>query len=305
MRHFVPRWRVTVLACAVALVGTVAMSGDEIKQPWRAAFDPEGVTAEPAPPFEATDAVQLLESFTDVTFPPTGWTQAIVVDPGTDPVWTRETAGTSPTIAPHTAPAMAKFNSYSTQATGSARLATPVLNLSAVVSPSLKFWMSHDTGYSTSADRVTIQISTDGGTTWPVDAATFNRYDAACTTACWQEHTVDLSAYVGQPTVSIGFLGISAYGNNFFIDDVQVAEPAPNLSTSSKAAPAGALQGDEIAYTVSIVNSGAGPASAATMVDVLPPGTTYVPASVSCTSGVCSYNAGLNQFEWSGTVAVS
>jgi hypothetical protein len=47
-----------------------------------------------------------------------------------------------------------------------------------VIGPSLKFWMSHDTGYVNYTDRVTIQISTDAGATWPVDAATFKRsYD--------------------------------------------------------------------------------------------------------------------------------
>jgi len=305
MRHFVPCWRVTVLACAVVLLATAAINGEEIKQPWRAAFDPDGVSVEPSPPFEATEAVQLLESFTGDTFPPTGWTELIVNDPGTDPDWSRVTTGTSPTIAPHTAPAMAKFNSYNATNLASARLATPVLDLSAVVAPSLKFWMSHYSGSPTLDDRVTIQISTDGGTTWTVDAATFSRYDATCTTACWQEHAVDLSAYVGQPTVSIGFLGISAYGYNFFIDDVMVAEPAPNLSTSTKTAPAAILEDGEIAYTVNIVNTGTASANAATMVDVLPPDTTYVPGSVSCTSGVCSYNVGLNQIEFSGTVPLA
>jgi len=304
MRHFVPRWRVPVLACAVVLLATAAMSGDQIKQPWRAAFDPEGVSTEPPPPFEAIEAILLQESFTDVTFPPTGWTEVIVNDPGTDPDWSRVTTGTSPTIAPHTAPAMARFNSFSCPNLASARLATPVLNLSTVGGANLKFWMSHDTGYVGYTDRVTIQISTDGGTTWPVDAATFNRYDATCTTPCWQQHTVDLSAYVGQTTVSIGFLGTSNYGNNFYVDDVLVAE-APDLSASTKAAPAGILEDGEITYTVHIVNGGSGPANTATMVDVLPVDTTYVAGSVTCTSGSCSYNVGLNQIEWSGTVPVA
>lgn len=306
MRHSVPRWRVTVLACAVVLVGTVAMSGDQIKQPWRAAFDPEGVSAEPAAPFEATEAILLLESFTDVTFPPAGWTEAIINDPGTDPDWSRVTTGTSPTIAPHTAPAMARFNSLSCPDTASARLSTPMIDFSTVVAPSLTFWMSHDAGDSANPlDKISIEVSTDGGGTWAVDVATFYRYDAACTTACWQEHTVDLSAYVGPNSVSIGFLGVSDLGYQMYIDDVMVAEPAPNLSTSTKTAPAFVLEDAEIAYTVSIVNTGNAPANAATMVDVLPPDTTYVAASVTCTSGVCSYNAGLNQIEWAGTLALA
>jgi uncharacterized repeat protein (TIGR01451 family) len=275
------------------------MSEDQIKQPWQAAFDPEGLSAEPPPPFEATEAVLLLESFTDLTFPPAGWTEAIVNDPGTDPDWSRVTVGTSPTIAPRTAPAMAKFNSFNCPNLASARLSTPGLDMTSVIGPSLRFWMSHDAGYAGYTDRVTIQISTDGGATWSADAGTFNRYDATCTTPCWQEHTVDLSTYVGQPTVSIGFLGVSNYGNNFFIDDVSVQVSGPDLSTSTKTAPATVVVGDEITYTVQVVNSGDLPATGATMIDVIPAGTIYVPASVTCDLGLCSYNAGLNQIEWS------
>ena len=42
----------------------------------------------------------------------------------------------------------------------------------------------------------------------------------------WVDNTVDLSAYDNAPDVMIAFEGISAYGNNLFIDDV-------NTSTAS------------------------------------------------------------------------
>jgi uncharacterized repeat protein (TIGR01451 family) len=165
----------------------------------------------------------LTESFDTLPFPPTGWGQAIVNDPGTDPVWTRETAGTYPTILPHSGAAMTKFNSFSAPALASARLYTPVIDLS-TAAPPVTFWMSHDTNYSTAPyDRVTVQISTTG-TTW-TDLGTINRYDATCTTPCWKQHSFDLSSYLGQTNVRIGFLGTSQYGYNFFIDDVKIGEP--------------------------------------------------------------------------------
>jgi uncharacterized repeat protein (TIGR01451 family) len=164
----------------------------------------------------------LQEGFENLTFPPAGWAQVIVNDPGTDPVWTRETVGTSPTINPHSGAAMVKFNSYNAPALASARLYTPALDLSTAQMPALRFWMSY---YSSATnDRITIQASTDGGTNW-TDLTTFARYDATCTTACWKQNAVDLAAYAGQSSVQIGFLGISAYGYNIFIDDVTVAEP--------------------------------------------------------------------------------
>ncbi len=280
------------------LVATVATSEEPNKKPWRAAFDPEGVSTEGTPLPDSIDATYFQESFDGALFPPAGWTEVIVNDPGTDPDWSQVASGTYPTIAPYSGPAMAKFNSYNCPNLASARLSTPVLDMTSVVGPSLHFWMSHDTGYTTNADRITVQISTDGGTTWPVDAGTFNRYDATCTTPCWREHIVDLTPFVGLSTVSVGFLGVSTYGNNFYLDLVSVRVSGPDLTTSTKTAPSTVAVGDEMTYTVQVVNSGDMAATGATMVDVLPGGTTYVPSSVGCDLGMCSYNVGLNQVEW-------
>lgn len=136
---------------------------------------------------------------------------------------------------------MTKFNSYNVSAGGSARLYTPSLDLSTSAKP-LTFWMSHDNGYSIANDRIQIQVSTNGGTIWTDVGTAIPRYDATCSIACWKEHTVDLSAYAGQPSVMVGFLAISEFGNNIFVDDVKIGEPwapcpyvtlEPNLEGSS------------------------------------------------------------------------
>jgi uncharacterized repeat protein (TIGR01451 family) len=67
-----------------------------------------------------------------------------------------------------------------------------------------------------------VQVSTDGGTTWVNVGAPIPRYDGS---TGWKQHVVDLSAYAGQPDVRLGFLGISAYGNDVHIDDVVVSAP--------------------------------------------------------------------------------
>ena len=82
---------------------------------------------------------------------------------------------------------------------------------------SLKFWMYHDTAYSTDADKVQAQVSTNGTTFTNVGSA-ISRYSA---TAGWTQATIDLSAYKGQ-TVYLAFVGISAYGNDIYLDDVTV-----------------------------------------------------------------------------------
>jgi hypothetical protein len=149
----------------------------------------------------------------------TGW--ATVQVSGTAGAWTYPTSGTLPTATPHGGTILAKFNSYDaasgsqTRVYRTAGFAIP----STATSATLKFWMYHDTGYTTSADRVQVQVST--GATWSNAGAAINRYDGS---TGWKQHTLDLTAYKGT-TVQLGFLGISAFGNNVFIDDVLVTTP--------------------------------------------------------------------------------
>jgi hypothetical protein len=71
--------------------------------------------------------------------------------------------------------------------------------------------MVHDPGYSSSADQVTVETSTDGTNFTAV--ATFNRYAA---TQAWVEHDVYLGSISG--TIYFSFLATSQWGNNMFID---------------------------------------------------------------------------------------
>ncbi len=148
----------------------------------------------------------------------TGWATAQVS--GTAGTWTYVTSGTNPTSSPHSGATMAKFNSYDA-ANGSQ---TRIYRTSGFAIPSgaaatLTFWMYHDTAYTTYADKVQVQVST--GSTFANVGTAINRYDGS---TGWKQHTIDLSAYAGT-TVQLGFLGMSAFGNNEFIDDVTVTTP--------------------------------------------------------------------------------
>jgi hypothetical protein len=150
-------------------------------------------------------------------FESTGWTTAQVS--GTAGKWTMTTSGTHPTQAPHGGTKLAVFNSYTAASGNQTRIyrSTGFAVASTYTSVSLKFWMYHDTGYTTSADKVQVQVSTNG-TTWTNVGASINRYTGS---TGWAQATIDLSAYKGQ-TVYLGFVGISAYGNDEYLDDVTV-----------------------------------------------------------------------------------
>ena len=148
-----------------------------------------------------------------------GWATAQVS--GTAGAWTYVTSGTNPTATPHGGSTLAKFNSYDAASGSQTRVyrSTGFAIPSSAASATLKFWMYHDTAYTTSADKVQLQVST--GSTWTNVGTAVNRYDGS---TGWKQHTIDLSSYKGS-TVQLGFVGISAYGNNVFIDDVTVTVP--------------------------------------------------------------------------------
>ncbi|HNX51466.1 MAG TPA: S8 family serine peptidase, partial [Thermoanaerobaculaceae bacterium] len=167
--------------------------------------------------FTATSTGGPVTLFTD-GFEAAGWSTAQVS--GTAGSWTLAASGTHPTAAAHGGTKLAVFNSYTSASGNQTRLykAAGFAIASSYSSATLTFWMYHDTGYSTYADKVQPQVSTNG-TTWTNVGSAINRYAA---TAGWTQHTVDLTSYKGQASVQLGFLGISAYGNDCYIDDVLV-----------------------------------------------------------------------------------
>jgi hypothetical protein len=168
--------------------------------------------------FTATATGGEVTLFTDGWESSTGWAQ--VDTSGTAGTWSRVTSGTYPTCSRHGGSYMAKFNSY-TAASGSATRyyrTTGFAIATSYTTVTLKFWMYHDTGYSTYADKVQPQVSTNG-TTWVNVGSAINRYDGS---TGWKQHTVDITAYKGQTSLRVAFLGTSAYGNNMYLDDATV-----------------------------------------------------------------------------------
>ena len=139
------------------------------------------------------------------------------------------TTSAHPTGAtPHSAPNMAGFNSYTAHRGHNTRLHyNSALDFSTYSDAAVTFWMYHDTNYTTSPDRVQVQVSTDGGTTWANISPSIARYNSV---AVWAQHTVSLTAFANSPSVMIGLLGVSGYGNDCYVDDL-VVTGTPNACT--------------------------------------------------------------------------
>ncbi|RCK73939.1 MAG: Cell surface protein [Ignavibacteriae bacterium] len=160
----------------------------------------------------------LSESFEGGTTLPPGWSTADVT--GTAANWTVQVGtGTYPSAPPYHGSNHMKFNSFSASAGNQERLTTKRLSLPAG-GVRMTFWMYHDPGYSTNYDSITVQVTTGDSVTGPwTRLANFIRYS---TTTGWRKDSVDLTPWSGQPKVFVSFLGTSRYGNNMYLDLVEV-----------------------------------------------------------------------------------
>ncbi|MGV8040272.1 MAG: S8 family serine peptidase [Thermoanaerobaculaceae bacterium] len=151
-------------------------------------------------------------------FESTGW--SVVDTSGTAGNWKFPSSGTHPSVSPHGGTKLALFNSYTASSGNQTRVyrTSGFAVGSSYTTVTLKFWMYHDTGYSSYADRVQPQVSTNG-TTWTSVGSAVNRYDGS---TGWKLHTVNISTYKGSSALRVAFLGISAYGNDCHVDDVSV-----------------------------------------------------------------------------------
>ncbi len=119
------------------------------------------------------------------------------------------------------------------------------VDLTTATTPQLTFKVAHKRYSAAYSDRIEVLLSTDCGSTWTTiwnkagaalaTVATFTTSAYSPVTADWRSELVDLSSYIGQSNVIIAFKATSAYGNNAYIDEVNltgvtsVSEVNPNL----------------------------------------------------------------------------
>jgi subtilisin-like proprotein convertase family protein len=224
----------TGVACGTVIAFDLHMVSNERPAGWDDSFSlTVGHTT------AGTPTTVFSESFDGATFPPAGWTETDVSATAGD--WTRMTTSVHPTgVSPRSGAAMAGFNSYTASSGNSTRLARSA-NVSipaGSASASAALYVYHENGY-TALDNIQVQTSPDG-TTWTT-RGTVNRYDGS---TGWKLHTVDLSALIGAGNFQIGYLGVSAYGNDCHLDDVSVTYTPPGACIVTACTPAAAPPGE-------------------------------------------------------------
>ncbi len=194
-------------------------AGSEISQP-------------PTPELPA--ATWLTESFDGEAFPPPGWT---ILDAGA--TWLRAKASNRsgfPSNVPHSGPGMAMLDfGWVALTADTSLLVTPPLDFSAAGSHRISYWLYHREGVT---NGVQVQVSTTSANGPFTNVGPAN---VAGAPNGWIEHTVDLSAYDGQPTVFVALKNIYA-SFWLYVDDVSVyaADAAPLCAARPSPADGGA-----------------------------------------------------------------
>jgi len=173
----------------------------------------------------AATSAPLVEGFVSTTFPPTNW---VVDDPDASYPWMRAATGGF-----GIANGSGVANFYADPAGNIEDLyAKPVDLTSSLAHAGMSFDVAYSQ-YSSENDKLQVHVSTDCGATWTQvyskqgttlsttgDAITSNFIP---TSAQWRTENVDLTSYLNQTNVLVRFRATSAYGNNLFVDNINIA----------------------------------------------------------------------------------
>lgn len=164
------------------------------------------------------------QDFVATTFPPVDWTR---INGGGTATYTRSAVGAT------AANGSTKMDFYNSAAGDVDYLYTPKVDLSNLTNPVLTFKLAK-ASYTGFIDQCDIVASTDCGATWTTiwtksdpqlttsGAATAAFTPTSGSTTQWRNESASLSAFAGQTEVLIAFKAVSGYGNNMYLDDINI-----------------------------------------------------------------------------------
>jgi PKD repeat protein len=207
-----------------------------------------------------TVSLPISEGFVSTTFPPTGWT---IYNTNSSSTWARTTAaGKAPTTGNSV-----RFANFTINDATYDELRLPKADIASYSSATLTFDVAYAPYDATNFDGLEVLVSTDcggtftsvyskSGTTLATASATTSAFTP--TTAQWRAETVDLTPYVGNSSVWIAFRNLAGYGNNLYVDNINVTgvsgtPTAPVASFSSTVTSVCA--GQSVTYTSTSTNN--------------------------------------------------
>lgn len=208
----------------------------------------------------ASATVPFAEDFSLSAFPPAGWQTWNANTPANN-TWARNaTAG-------YTAPGAAFFDNYDINQVGTLdELITPALDPQGITDLRLDFKVAYAPVNATDVslwDGLEVYVSGDGGKTYAlaykktgmqlatVPVTTSEFVPTPAQQSKWRDETVVLSPYVitGQKMI-IKFRNTNAFGNNLFVDDINVSAICPSCTRDIEIVSVNDPRGVECATTV-------------------------------------------------------
>ncbi|MFM7218541.1 MAG: T9SS type A sorting domain-containing protein [Bacteroidota bacterium] len=176
------------------------------------------------------------QTFTTTAFPPADWLQ--LTPAAYSPYIIRSTAGNGNSGS-------AKIDFWNASSGDQDILQMPQLDLTVGASPYLFFDVTHRR-YNTTNDNLKVEVSTNCGATW---IAVYNKSGAALATSSatnptssytptatsvWRRDSVSLINYAAQQNVFIRFKATSAYGDNAYLDNINIQFASTGIGSISK-----------------------------------------------------------------------
>jgi hypothetical protein len=214
------------------------------------------------------------EAYTAVTFPPANW--FMYNGDGGTATWSR-----SSTVGGYgTGLGSAKYDFYNNGNVGDADdLYLPAQDFSAATNPVLSFdvaYASYTSGTNQENDQLDVMVSTNCGASWSnvyskagsvLQTANPTTSAFAPTSTQWRTDVVNLSAYAGMSNVLVKFVATSDYGNNLYLDNINLSNSTgiknveqfagislfPNPAQTETNVKIDAVQNGDV--TISVVNS--------------------------------------------------
>lgn len=180
-------------------------------------------------------ALPLSQNFSGTTFPPTGYNNIDGTQDGYK--WKRSsTAG-------YNGAGSMYIDFYNISSGNYDDFILPLLTFENATNPQLTFYIAHRRYSASYSDKLQVDVSTNCGQTWTqkwmksgAQLATNSNYltseYTSPTSTDWRLETVDLSSYQGMSNILIRFRATSGYGNNLFVDEINLTGTTYNETIS-------------------------------------------------------------------------
>jgi PKD repeat protein len=197
------------------------------------------------------------EGFEGTTFLPANWVSKNV---NNDIIyWDRANVGRNSSWS-------ARFNNYNLNANGAQdEMWAPKTSFVGLQNCTLTFDVAHARYSNAYIDSLEVLISTNCGSTWTsvylkggstLATVADNTNSFVPTNSQWRNESVNLNAYIGQANVLIAFRNRGHYGNNIYVDNVNITGQQTSLPAASFTPSATtACQGSGIGFTDNSSNS--------------------------------------------------